>query len=417
MIEIALLRIIKYKAQFDKICGYIPDASMDKTTVSIAKDIGKYFELCPTEEVINFEVFNKMFFENWHKKLKDSDQDYFKKVIKRMEEDESEEITAMMINSLIELEAATNVANLVSQYESGEEIEFLRELHALTDEANKKTEFNTSMEFADVDDNTIADEGDDEGLTWPWDCMNETYRNIHGGDAHIVAARPGMGKTTFLTQLNAHIAPQLEEHKFIVWFNNESKRQRIMAHQIKSALGKTSSELKELKDAGTMREEYIKAVGHPSKIRVFDVHGMAHYQIDEMLEKLGHENIGLIVFDMLDNLRYPVKEGTREDQRLESLYKWARELGVKLDCPTFQTSQVSNEGANLLFPLEGMLKDSKTGKQGACDNIIMIGCESDDPLAADVRAFSMPKTKTKREGQPDLREENMRLNSDIGRYV
>ena len=414
--DIALLRSLKAQEQYKRVQGYVPAEALDKQTVAIIKDIGKYFKACPEEETINLPVFEKMFFESWHRSLGDSDVERYKKIFKNMVEDSSEELDRMMINNLIQLATANKVANLSAEWDSGDEINMVEEIRMLTDAAEERMSHAVDMEWADIDDNTIDDEGDDEGLTWPWPFMNECYRNIHGGDMHIVAARPGMGKTTFLTQLNAHIAPQLEDGQFIVWFNNESKKARIMSHQIKSALGRTSKELKELKDAGTMRDEYIAAVGHPTRIRVFDVHGMAHYQIEEMLKKLGHDKVGMIVFDMLDNLKYPVPTGTREDQRLENLYKWARETGVLLDCPVFATSQVSNEGANLQYPAEGMLKDSKTGKQGACDNIIMVGSEDDNPLAANQRFFSMPKTKTRREGQQDMREE-IRLNADIGRYV
>ena len=61
-----------------------------------------------------------------------------------------------------------------------------------------------------------------------------------------------------------------------------------------------------------------------------------------------------------------------------------------------------------------MLKDSKTGKQGACDGIIMLG-SSDDPLMQAKRGISMPKTKSKREGMSDLREE-VTFDADRGRF-
>jgi replicative DNA helicase len=62
-----------------------------------------------------------------------------------------------------------------------------------------------------------------------------------------------------------------------------------------------------------------------------------------------------------------------------------------------------------------MLKDSKTGKQGACDNILMIG-SSDDPMIANSRGISMPKEKVKRAGMDHLQGEVL-FNADIGRYV
>ena len=53
MIDIALLRIIKYREQNDKVSKYIPRSSMDKRTIAIAGDISRYFELNPEEEKID----------------------------------------------------------------------------------------------------------------------------------------------------------------------------------------------------------------------------------------------------------------------------------------------------------------------------------------------------------------------------
>ena len=117
---------------------------------------------------------------------------------------------------------------------------------------------------------------------------------------------------------------------------------------------------------------------------------------------------------MLDNVKFPTRRELREDQRLEEMYKWFRELGVEYNCPTFPTSQVSNEGAGMLYPLQGMLKDSKTGKQGACDNILMIGWD-DDTTNPNNRGISMPKTKTLRAGQQPLVADYI-LDGDRGIY-
>jgi hypothetical protein len=111
---------------------------------------------------------------------------------------------------------------------------------------------------------------------------------------------------------------------------------------------------------------------------VYDIHGKNNVFIEDIIESVGVHNVGAIIFDMLDNVKFPLRTDAREDQRLEQLYQWSRELGVRCDCPVFPTSQISNEGAGLLFQTENMLKDSKTGKQGACDGIIMIGSSDDD---------------------------------------
>lgn len=415
IIDLALLRIIKYREQFDKVHRYIPRSAIDKRTKAVTDDIRKYFELNPDEQEIDFPSFRSMFFTTWHKSMADADCDYYNQLIERMQTDVSESVKKNIINQLLELEYATDVANIIQEYEQGEEIEVVLAINNLTNKVKDTMERSVTFEYSDFDDSTVGEENDDNGLLWPLQCMNDIYRNIQGGDQYIIAARPGKGKTSFLTFLNWSMCQQLPTNKIIVWFNNESRRQRIMSRQIQSALGKTNGELAKLKADGKLSEEYVKVMGSAARVRVYDIHGKNNSYMEEILEGIGIDNVGAIITDMLDNVQFPTRKELREDQRLEQLYQWHRELGVKYNCPMFPTSQISTEGSGLMFPTETMLKDSKTGKQGACDGIIMLG-SSDDPLMQNKRGISMPKTKSKREGQADLREEVL-FDADRGRFI
>jgi replicative DNA helicase len=89
---------------------------------------------------------------------------------------------------------------------------------------------------------------------------------------------------------------------------------------------------------------------------------------------------------------------------------------VKYDCIGLATSQISNEGDGLQFPSLGMLKDSKTGKQGACDFQLMIGA-SNDPGLAPVRWLGLPKNKLRREGAKGDPRAEVQFQPQIARYA
>lgn len=415
MIDLALLRIIKYKDKFNRVVNFIPDSAIDKRTKAVVQDIKKYFKANPEETKLNMPAFRSLFFTIYHKGMKKESIEYYNKFLSNIEKDVPESVSNNIINQLLELEFATSVGNQISRYEAGDEVEIVREVDALTTKVKANMERAEGFEYTSFNEKEVEVIDDDSGYRWALDCMNEVYRNIMGGDQYLVCARPGLGKTTFITQNNYSMAQQMPINKEIIWFNNESRRQRIMQRSIQSALGVTNSELFNIQKSGKLRERYVAAMGHLDRVKVFDVHGKNNYQLEEILESIGIDNVGAIIFDMLDNVRFPTAKDMREDQRLEKLYQWARELGVKYNCPTFPTSQVSNEGEGELFPTANMLKESKTGKQGACDGTIIIGFNN-DPTTPNNRGISMPKTKTKREGKTDLREVVL-FDSDKGRYI
>ena len=394
---------------------FIPNSAIDKRTKAVVTDIKRYFDDNPEETQLSMPAFRSLFFTVYHKGMKDETIDFYNKLLERMEQDESESITKNIINQLLELEYATALANRVSSYEAGDDINIITEVDTLTERVKDTLERSEGFEYISFDADAVEITNDDEGYKWPLECMNTVYRNIKGGDQYIIAARPGLGKTTFITHLNYSMAQDMPENKIIVWFNNESRKERIMQRSIQSAIGCTNKELYEIHAAGDLRERYAKSMGNAERVRVYDIHGKSNHHIEEILESIGVDNVGAIVFDMLDNVRSSSSKELREDQRLERLYQWARELGVKYNCPTFPTSQVSNEGAGELFPTENMLKDSKTGKQGACDGIVVLGW-NDDPTTPNNRGVGMPKTKSKREGQQNLREVVL-FDADRGRYV
>jgi len=63
-----------------------------------------------------------------------------------------------------------------------------------------------------------------------------------------------------------------------------------------------------------------------------------------------------------------------------------------------------------------MLKDSKTGKQGAADFIITLGTSNDPSLEA-IRFIGTTKNKLRLEGQPQSPRAQMVMDATGGRYV
>lgn len=382
---------------------------MDKQTQAIIKDFGVYFEKFPEANVVNMELFLPVF-RSLHPSLKDEDVGAYAKVFGNLGVDLSEDDKLGLLKSMNELRLQHEVMTIGQRWEEGS----LPNIHASITEAMSAFEIDTEMKVHDFIrpdlQNLLESCNDDAGILWRLQCLRESMRALRGGDFGIIAARPDKGKTTFLAGEVTYMAAQLPKGRNVVWLNNEGPGDRIYLRLVQAALGKTLSEIREIGDKDAM-DAYSKLVGHIHRIRVVDIHGMDTYAVENILRV---NNAGIAVYDMIDHIKGFGGE-SRTDQVLEQMYQWARNQCVKNDMIGLATSQISVEGDGLQFPTMSMLKDSKTGKQGACEFQLMIG-SSNDPNLGGLRYMGLPKNKARREGTPGDPRATVNFKPQIARY-
>jgi replicative DNA helicase len=302
-----------------------------------------------------------------------------------------------ILKNLVELSLAQRLTQLMLKYEDGEEIDIVCEVENLLTMSKDKLAAE-SLEYAELDC-LEEDTDDDNGMAWPLECLNRTCRKLRGGDSLIVGARPDTGKTTFVAMM---VTAVIKTGKVVVVFNNEGKKSTILRRVVQSALRATSVEMTKMREAGTLKESWEK-IGGRDRLRVYDVHNMNNLQLYALL-KAQKEDIGMVVFDMLDNvIMAGGKSNERPDESLNRLYQWARGVGVELDCINLVTSQLSAEADGEAWPTLGSLAGSKTGKAGATDVVIMIGRMNEG--MDEKRFLSTPKNKLRRPGGGLLRQE------------
>jgi len=401
MIDLNLLRITKYRADFYKVKGRVPEAAMDGQTNALLNDFQYYFDQLPEHDKIDHGTFLPMFRAR-HPTLSTEQRSGFEKIIENaLSVDVGDKERGMIMRSMLELRLGTQLANALSRFDAGELPNIQGIMSQMLDE------FKTDAGVREIDfirddiGDLLNEEVSDFGLSWRLKAMNDSVRKLRPGDFGIVAGRPDKGKTTFIASELTHLASQLPTGQCAIWLNNEGPGKRIIPRLYQSALGAQMSELIKLNTAGLLKEAYRDIMGSLDRIRVIDIHNADNFTVEGIVET---NQPGLVVYDMIDNIR-GFGDAARTDLGLERMYQWGRELAVKHEHAGIATSQISNEGDGLQFPTLGMLKDSKTGKQGACDFQIMIGA-SNDPGLSNVRYIGMPKNKLRREGaKPDPRAE------------
>ena len=411
MLDLSLLRIMKYRKEFNQLYPGIPRAALDRITVQLLEDFNKYFTKFPTHFKIDLELFFPRF-KQWHPTLNDDQMAAYRQVLSKIEADVDDDTKAGVMNDLFENAMAVNMANIIQQFENGElDLPLAEYLNSELDTFKLQTRSRLAVWNDTPLDVLFPDYTEqDEGIHWRLACLNESMRGMLPGDFGLIAGRPDKGKTSFLASEVTFMAAQLPADKNVLWFNNEGVSDRIRARTFQAAIGKTPAECAELRKSGELMAEYEKAVGRADKIRIFDIHGYHIGQVEALIE---NNNPGIIVYDMIDNIRGFGSEA-RTDLQLEKMYQWARERCVKFNCIGLAASQISAEGDGTPYPEMWMLKDSRTGKQGACDFQLMIGTGREG--TANCRYVSLPKNKLRREGAKGNPQCEVVFDIDRARY-
>jgi replicative DNA helicase len=379
----------------------IPKSNLSDETLALVADFGKYFEAYPSHEILDLLTFMPKF-RTWHAGISDDQFASYTAILRNISPEPDEDQRRNILQDLADIELMTKVANTIEAFKDGDVADPYSSITEQLDNYRKRRGLKVMTYIDTPIGDLLQQEFDDAGVKWRLNALNNSTRPLRPGDFGIVAGRPDQGKTTFITSEATYWAPQLPEDLNVIWLNNEGPGDRIIPRLYQSALGISMSEMKLMHSEGKLVDAYrAKIGGRLDKIRVFDIHGKTTGMVANILEE---NKAGIAIFDMIDNI-HGFGDAARTDLMLEKMYQWARELMVRLNCIGIATSQISQDGDDMRFPALPMLKDSKTGKQGACDFQLMIGSIS-DPAFVHSRFLSLPKNKLMRpDGKKDPKAE------------
>lgn len=402
MLDTTLLQLFTNRDKYEQLVRAVPKAALGEVTQVLLADYGKFFNEFPAVEKIEREPFWVWFKTFGHPKLAPEQLAKFSSVVDQITKPVAPNIEQGFTARLVAAETALRLQETLERYNEGDEINLGASIRDIVDNFEMATDKKVKTPWVRDDINDLLeDDVSDRGFKWRLDEINMAMRPLISGDFGLIAARPDVGKTTFLTDNLTHFAAQMndvypEQGRNILWFNNEGPGRRIKKRLYQSALNAGYSDLIALQRNGTLKDDYRKAVGGDEDvIRVFDIHDFWNWEVEDIIRQ---HNPGIVVFDMLDNIKFggaTANNGQRTDQLLEAMYQWGRVIGVKHDCTVLATSQISADGENLAYPSLSMLKDSKTGKQGAADFIMTVGFQSQ---LKDTRFMGLTKNKLAREG-------------------
>jgi replicative DNA helicase len=364
----------------------------DKEIRTILNAIDVYWRSTEGNEW-NQELFESKFFLN--SELTQDERRVYAKIFKVMQEEPDKSTAKEIVRELRLLKFSKEVEDVQTSYALGEEIDLYEAIRDVLQEFEHDVRRTSDAGYCTATVEEVLQDGlSGNSLEWGLECLNRSMPDLRTGFQVIVAARPGVGKTSFVVDQCVHFVRGeyiQASRRPVVWFNNEGKGIRIRGGFLRAALNRNFEQIAEM-GLGNAERLLTERTGDPSLFQVYDIHGKDYKYLERVFEKV---QPCVVVWDMLDNVKGAPghKSGDRTDQRLEGLYQWARESAAIYDFLSIPTSQVSVEGAGMQWIPENALKDSKTGKQGACDAIITIGT-NDKPGFERSRFIYLPKTKS-----------------------
>jgi replicative DNA helicase len=423
-IEVTLLQLLKYRERYERLAKAVPTAALEAKSVVILGDYCKFYTEFPEQQRIELEPFMLWFGTFAHPTLTPEQLGLYRALLGRvLNEDCDPSLEAGIMERLVAAETANRVTSLIEKYNNGDELDLYVSLRDEIERFEQNTNRKVRVPWISEDiDSILLDDKDDRGLHWRLDCLNTVMRPLRGGDFIVYAGRPDKGKTTSISSEVTYMAGQFDTYygpnsgRYVLWMNNEGPGRRIVQRTYQSALNATMAELIRMSNNGALKEKYAEAVGGVDRIRIMDIHDFWNYEVEDIMRRCPP---GLVVMDMVDNIKFggqALNGGQRTDQLLEAQYQWARLMAVKYDTPIIATSQISADGDGLQFPTLPMLKDSKTGKQGAADAIITLGAVN-DPFYASSRWIGMTKNKLRRQGAPQSPQAEVMFDGERGRLL
>jgi replicative DNA helicase len=405
MIEKALLKVMEDHSLYDRWFSVIKKQSVTQETWTVLTDMGEYFAESG-EDTLDWDAFGAWFCHVKHSSYKAETLDVYRAVFSQMPDYECEYTVQEISQALHEREVATQAAQVSSSIaEGGGEYsmsdltavlgtyqEKHSEVHTVTDDIDELSAFLTAY-----------------GMSWRLEELNVSIGPIGKGDLIGIAARPEVGKTTFLTSEISYMLGQCEGD--IVWFANEEAGERVRWRIIQSITNRTTTEILSDK-AGTMRE--YKAAGG-ERIKLISSPSMSFRDIRTALDRL---NPSMIIYDQLRNVRGFERAGT-DVERLKALYREARGLAVQYG-PSLAVHQARGDAEGELYPLQHQLEGSQTEVQGALDAQIMIGRTHDPSYDEAARGLHIVKNKLTGGDRSDPSKRHckweVRIDADRGRY-
>jgi len=166
---------------------------------------------------------------------------------------------------------------------------------------------------------------------------------FHPSDLVVLAARPGMGKTSFMLTVAYHVAAR--EEKPVAIFSLEMSKEQLVMRLLSSIAEVHLQKLRSGFITDQEREKILSAALELSKVEIYidDSPSLTTTELRVKARKLKKEkDIGLVVVDYLQMLRSPTRKPSRQEEVAE-ISRSLKALAKELSIPVLALAQLSRQ--------------------------------------------------------------------------
>lgn len=196
-------------------------------------------------------------------------------------------------------------------------------------------------------DKLARSHSDITGLATGFPDLDKYTSGFQSSDLIVIAARPAMGKTSFVLDVARNVA--LGSDKAVALFSLEMSKLQIAQRLLSSEAMVQSQRLRSparLTDRES--QQLVAATGKLSKARIF-IDDTANITIMEIRAKarrlISRENLGLIIVDYMQLIQGSGRSESRQ-QEISEISRALKILGRELEVPVIAVSQLSRAVEN-----------------------------------------------------------------------
>lgn len=213
----------------------------------------------------------------------------------------------------------------------------------------------------------------------PKSLGNRLKGGLRAGHSVIVAARPERGKTLFGTSMNAGFLAQGAK---TLYLGNEDPIPDLIMRLVSCLSGLTEEQIRRDPEAAL---EEARQYGYDNCVFAGLSPGTL-YEVEALVRR--HKPDVLLV----DQMRNIATSSENNTLRLETVARELRNIARRNNCVVIAMTQVGDSGRDKLILNDGDIDGSNTGIPGACDVMVLIGCD-EEYEKRDLRKVNLAKNK------------------------